>query len=339
MSPKPARPKTPPRVYLLVGEEDLLIEQALAGLLDAVIPPADRDLNLDVVRADEAPIADVITRVDTLPFFGSLRVVVVKDADRWTAADQEKMAAYLDQGPPPSMLFLVAGEVDRRRKLYAAVKRTGVIREFPRLRTYQLSSWVTARAKQQGGAIDRDAAETLVGLVGSDLRQLALELDKTFAYAGGSQVSRADVEAAASRRAETTIFNLVDAIGDRKTAQALAYLVDILAGEAPPYVLFMIARQFRLLLRTRVLKSTRRDAAALPRALGVPSYLVDRLVKQAANFPRDAFPAIFSRLQEADRAIKSTGHEELALETLVVELCGGISPAGASARREAFEQP
>lgn len=340
MTPRSVRPTSAPRVYLFVGEEDLLIEQAVAELLDAVIPPADRDLNLDVVRADELAVGDVITRVDTLPFFGAHRVVVVKDADRWNAADQEKMAEFLDRGAPPSILLLVARDLDRRRKLYAAVKRSGVIREFPRLRSYQLASWVTARVKQQGGAIDRDAAETLVGLVGSDLRQLALELDKTFAYAGDQRVSRADVEAAASRRAETTIFNLVDAIGDRKTAQALTYLVDILAEEAPPYVLFMIARQFRLLLRVRVLQSARREPAALQRALGVPPYLVDRLVKQAANFPQQSFPAVFARLQEADRAIKSTGHEDLALETLVVDLCGGApwGPRRALARREAFEQ-
>lgn len=333
MSPRASKPKSPPRVYLLVGEEDLLIEQALAELLDAVIPPADRDLNLDIVRADEVPVADIITLVDTLPFFGAYRVVVVKDADRWSAADQERMADSLDHGAPPSMLILVAGALDRRRKLFGAVKRIGEIREFPRLRAYQLTSWVTARVTSQGATIDRDAADTLVRLVGSDLRQLALELDKVMAYAGDNRIGRADVEAAAGRRAETTIFNLVDAIGDRNASRALAHLVDILAEDAPPYVLFMIARQFRLLLRARVLRGGRRDAAALQRALGLPPYIVERVLKQAANFPRETFPGIFARLQDADRAIKSTGHEDLALQTLVVELCGGVSPVPASASR------
>lgn len=339
MSARPARPQTPPRVYLLVGEETLLIDQALAELLDAVIPPGDRDLNLDIVRAAEVPIQDIITRMDTLPFFGAHRVVVVKGADRWIAADQERVAAYLEQGPPPSILILVAETLDRRRKLFGAAKRIGVVRDFPRLRAYQRTSWVTARTTQQGGTIDRDAAEALVGLVGSDLRQLALELDKVMAYAGGQRVSRADVDAAAGRHAETTIFNLVDAIGDRKTSQALAHLVDILAEAAPPYVLFMIARQFRLLLRARALPAQRRDETALQRALGVPPYIVERVVKQASNFPKEAFPGIFARLQEADRAIKSTGHEDLALETLVVELCGGAPPSAPLPRRDALEQP
>ncbi|HEV8352810.1 MAG TPA: DNA polymerase III subunit delta [bacterium] len=322
MNPPRAKPQPSPAVHLLVGEEDLLVEQALAELLDAVIPAADRALNLDVVRADEAPIDDIITRVDTLPFFGAHRVVVVRDADRWNAADQERLAAYLDHGPPPSVLILVAGALDRRRKLFSAVKRAGSVREFPRLKTYQLASWVSGRAKQQDRAIDRDAADALVALVGSGLRQLALELDKVVAFAGDRpRVTRADVEAAASRRAETTIFHLVDAVGERRTERALRHLVDILAEEAPPYVLFMIARQFRLLLRARSLQAQRREGAALQRALGVPPFLVERVLAQARNFPLEVFPAIFARLQDADRAVKSTGHPDLALETLVVELC------------------
>jgi len=333
VTPKPAKPASP-TVHLLVGEEDLLIEQALAELLDAVIPPAERPLNLDVARADEVPLEDVITRVDTLPFFGAHRVVVVKDADRWNAADQERLAAYLDYGPPPSILILVAASLDRRRKLFSAVKRAGAVREFPRMRTYQLASWVAARAKQHGRAIDRDAADALVALVGAGLRQLALELDKVIAFAGeGVRITRAHVDAAASRQAETTIFNLVDAVGERRTERALRSLVDILAGEAPPYVLFMIARQFRLLLRARTLQAQKRDQAALQRALGVPPFLVDRVLAQARNFPPETFPGIFARLQEADRAIKSTGHEELALETLIVELCGESVTTGSEGSR------
>ncbi|HEY3248333.1 MAG TPA: DNA polymerase III subunit delta [bacterium] len=315
-------PKAPPGVYLLLGEEDLLVEQAQAALLDAVIAPAERDLNLDSVRADESAITDVITRVDTLPFFGARRVVVIRDVDRWDAAAQERLAAYLELGAPPSILILTATALDRRRKLYSAVRKAGEVREFPRPKSYQLASWVTARAKDHGRTIDREAADALVAMVGSGLRQLALELEKVIAFAGDrTRITREDVAAAASRLAETTIFNLADAIGERRADRALRFLIDILAEAAAPYVLFMIARQFRLLLRARVLLSQQRDPAALQRALGIAPFLVERVLAQARNFPLDAFPGIFGRMQEADRAIKSTGHPEMALETLIVELC------------------
>src|SRR5437667_10482823 len=113
------------QVYLLHGEEDLLIDQALAVLLDGLMPAEERDLNLDVLRAGEIALPDLVTRLDTLPLLGRRRVVVVKDADACKPPEQERLAAYLEQGPPPAALILLAQGLDRARRLYAAVARTG----------------------------------------------------------------------------------------------------------------------------------------------------------------------------------------------------------------------
>jgi len=310
------------QVYLLQGEEDLLIDQALAVLLDRLMPAEERDLNLDVLRAGEIALPDLVTRLDTLPFFGRRRVVVVKDPDAWKAPEQERLAAYLEQGPPPSALILVAQGLDRRRKLYTTIRRIGEVQEFPRMSVRQLPSWIAERARQAGRRLDADAVDALVALVGPGLRQLSLEMEKAFAYAGDrDRITRADIEAAVSRVSETTIFMLVDAIGARQAGQALRHLTDILREEAPPYVLFMIARQFRMLYRSSVLLAARKPLAMLQEVLGVPPFIVRRIAEQAKNFSPVSFPRIFARLLEADRAIKGTGHPQLALEMLIADLC------------------
>lgn len=309
-------------MYLLHGEEDLLIDQALAALLDRLIPRADRDLNLDVLYADEIAVTDLITRLDTLPFFGQRRVVVVKGADAWKAADQERLAEYLEQGPPPSAFILITESLDRRRKLYITMRKVGEIQEFPRLSVRQLPSWINERVREQRRRLDPDAVDALIAMVGPGLRQLSFELDKLFAFVGARErITREDVEAAVSRLSESTIFMLVDAIGAQRADQALRYLDDILREEAPPYVLFMIARQFRLLLRASTLLARRRSPATIQEALAVPPFVARRIADQAGNFPPGVFPAIFARLQDADRAVKTTGHPRLALETLIADLC------------------
>jgi len=315
-------------VYLLLGEEDLLADQALAELLDRLIPPGERDLNLDVVRADEIAIADLVTLVDTLPFFGQRRAVVVKDADLWKPPDQERLASYLDRGTPPAALILVARQLDRRRRLYTTVRRLGEIQEFPRLTLRQLPAWVTERVRREGRRIDPDAVDALIALAGPGLRQLSLELEKLFAYVESlDRITRRDVEAAVSRTSERTIFMLVDAIGARQPGEALRALADILHEEAPPYVLFMVARHFRLLMRASLLRARKRPVGAIQEALGVPPYVARKMMAQAEAFPPSAFPAIFARLHEADRAIKSAGHPRLALETLIATLCQPLPQA------------
>ncbi|TMJ07319.1 MAG: hypothetical protein E6G99_07105 [Bacillati bacterium ANGP1] len=90
-------------------------------------------------------------------------------------------------------------------------------------------------------------------------------------------------------------------------------------------MLFMIARQFRMLYRSSVLLAARKPLAMLQEVLGVPPFIVRRIAEQAKNFSPVSFPRIFARLLEADRAIKGTGHPQLALEMLIADLC---VPAG-----------
>lgn len=315
-------PKPQTHVYLLLGEEDFLVDQALATLLDRLIPAEERALNLDVVHADEVSLTDLITRIDTLPFFGQRRVVVVKGADALKPADQERLAAYLEQGSPPSALILVAEGLDRRRKLFNVIRKVGEAQEFPRLSVRQLPSWISDWARQQDRRFDPDAVEALIALVGPGLRQMAMELEKLLAFTGGKvRITKRDVDAAVSRLSESTIFMLVDAIGEKRADQAFRHVADILQEEAAPYVLFMIARQFRMLLRASVLLARKKSVTVVQESLGVPPFVARRISEQARNFPLAAFPGLFARLQEADRAIKTTGHPRLALETLIADLC------------------
>lgn len=324
------RASAPSHVYLLLGEEDVLVEQAVTRLLDQLIPAEERALNLDAVRADEIELTDLITRVDTLPFFGQRRAVIVKDVDAWTPSEQERLAAYLDRGTPPSALMLIASELDRRRKLYTTVRRVGEVQEFPRLSVRELPAWIKDRVKREGRRIDQEAIDALVARVGPGLRQLGLELEKLFALVSpDASITRQDVESVVSRLSESTIFMLVDAIGEQRAGQALWHLDDLLREEAPPYVLFMIARQFRMLLKASVLQARKASPAAVQQALGVPPFVARRMADQAKNFPPAIFTRIFERLEEADRAIKTTGHPRLALETLIAELTMPVSSLGA----------
>src|SRR2546422_11633597 len=93
-------PAADAHVYLLHGEEDLLIDQALAVLLDRLVPAEERDLNLDVLRATEIAITDLVTRLDTPPFLGPRRVVLGKEPHARKAPGQGPLAACLGQGAP-----------------------------------------------------------------------------------------------------------------------------------------------------------------------------------------------------------------------------------------------
>jgi DNA polymerase-3 subunit delta len=166
------------------------------------------------------------------------------------------------------------------------------------------------------------AAETLVALAGGNLRDLDHEVAKVAAFAGDRpQVTRADVEAIATRVGEASIFTLVDAVGGGDAPGALRALNDILATHEPLQVLFMVARQFRLIVRANTLAGRRDAGPGLAEQLGLPPFVARKIVDQARGYRADQFPEIFGALEAADRAIKTGTPPRLVLETLFVRLC------------------
>ena len=327
---KPERSARPaPTVYLLIGEEDWLAEAALHRLLDDLLPIEERDLNLDIVDAGEMPIQDIITRCETLSFFGSWRAVVVRRGEALRAPDQDALADYLEHGPPPSVLILLAEKLDKRRRLFGVLQRTGRIIPCDRPSPEDLPAWIRTRVEEGGKMITPEAAQTLVVLVGGALRELASEIDKLVSYMGDRRgITVEDVHAVASHVAEATVFELMDAVGHRQAERALKLLQVVLAEEAPIKVLFMLGDQIRMLLKTKALLERHPipgrplPAGAIREALGTRAFLFSRYRAQVAAFGRLDVSTVLRLLVETDTEIK-TGQKSprLALETLIVGLC------------------
>jgi DNA polymerase-3 subunit delta len=311
-------------VYLLLGDEDFRADQALASLLDTLLPPEERALNLDVVYAGEAPVQDIVTRCETLPFFGARRVVVVRRGEGLRAPEQDALADYLEPGPPPCALVLIAASLDRRRRLYAVIQRVGRVIPCGRLDPDDLPGWVRARARAEGKTIAPGAAYALIGRVGGGLRELGLEIAKLAAFAGDrATITEDDVRTVASHLAEGTVFELMDAVGRRDAASALRLLHAVLAiGEPPGRILYLLEDQLRMLLRTRALVERRAPAADVRAVLGARAWLYGRYRQQVAMFEAMDVRYIFALLVETDEAIKTgVSAPRLAIEALIARLC------------------
>jgi DNA polymerase-3 subunit delta len=315
--------RTDAHVYALLGEEDVRAEHALRKILDDLLPAEERPLNLDVVDAEETPVQEIITCCETLPFFGARRVVVIRRADALRAPDQEALAAYLDQGPPPSVVVVVADTLDRRRRLYGVLQRLGRVIPCGRLDPEELPAWVTAQVKREGKRITSEAAQALIGLVGGGLRELGSEIGKLVAYAGDRDtITASDVGANSSHVAEATVFELMDAVGHRQGERALGLLQSVLAeGEPPVRVLYMLGDQLRMILRTKALVDRRAHPAEIRETLGTRAWLFSRYRLQATAFAHMDVTRMLGLLLETDALIKTGGAPpRLALETLIVRL-------------------
>jgi DNA polymerase III delta subunit len=153
-----------------------------------------------------------------------------------------------------TLIFTVAGNVDKRLRLFKLVDKIGVTLELPALKSERdVADFIQLKLSSERVRIDPDALHELTVRVGTDAQVLTNELNKLITYVGERRhIARADVVAVVAPTAELGVFEVVDAVAERQTAAALEHLDGMLAQHAQPFmILGMLMRQFRLLLQAR----------------------------------------------------------------------------------------
>jgi DNA polymerase-3 subunit delta len=341
----------PPRFYLLHGPDEFGSAEFVDGLKAQMGDPAMASLNTAVFDGRTAALPEIRAICDTLPFLTAHRLVIVDgwltrllsrtdgEDDEGAEAESEPrrggtarevMAAlvdYLPQLPESTRLVLLERrDLPPRNVVLKAAQAAdwAEVRLFDLPKGEKLVGWIRARAKAEGGEITREAAQALAE-VEDDPRALGHEVTKLLTYAGFARpVDLEDVQLLTPAGGEAKVFDLVDAIGQRRGPQAMRELHKLLETAEPLYVLSMIVRQYRLLLQAKELLGERASEADISKALGLHPFPTGKVCAQARNFTLAGLERIYQRLLEYDVGIK-TGQIDAAaaLDTLV----GGLTAA------------
>lgn len=311
-------------VYLIYGEEELLLERALHRLRARIAEVADLEFNHDSFQGENADAADVVAAANTLPFASERRLVVVHGVDRMKAADQAVLAAYAADPCPTTCLVLVAGKMRKDSKLLKAVAAQGGAAEYKPPRRSEYPAWVVGLFEDKGRRLHRDAAEALVRSVGRDLRRLEIEADKVIAYAGERiEITREDVTSVVTETAPVSIFEFLDAVGARECGPAIELLDDLLgSGEDIMSVHAMTLRHIRTLLSVRALADRNAGIPQIQRELGMAEWQAQRAVRQARRYePAELSRALRDAAEMEARMKSGRGEPRLLFERWLVDLC------------------
>jgi DNA polymerase-3 subunit delta len=309
--------RAPRRAYLLAGAESLLREDALAALRRAVIGDADPAFLLDRFDAGVAP-GELVDALHTLPVLAARRLVVLVEPEGRRGSASALLDAVADWAggadarADDAVLVVAASRPDRRARWVKAFGDGVVECDAPRT-AREISAFAREEAARQEVALERGVAEALAERIGPQLQLLRMEIGKLALLAGpGEPVSRAHVGVGTALAAEEPIWDLTDAIGEGRTADALHVLARQLgAGEPPPVLLGALVSHFRRLLRIA-------SGADVPG----PPFVRKKLASQAKRYGSARLRAALGALHETDLALKGAGalRPELALERVVIAL-------------------
>lgn len=322
-------------VYYLVGDEDILKDEAVVAIAERVLDPAARPLNLDDRRAGDLDPESFHTLVNTVPLLTERRVVVIRGVEAWKRKPKLRdiVARYVAAPAGGTVLVLVqsAGE-----KPDAALAERATLVALDRLKPERVGAWLRHRAKALGLALEPEAAEHLQNATGGDLAVLEGELSKLAATLGERSVTLDDVTRFVGVRHGETPFDLVDAIMERESAHATD-LLDTVLGQPGVTGVRVVMMLGTALLGTRAVRA-QFERGARGGALESAAFTVLRAARppglrswhdEAARWARWAtrwtdaeLIDAMRRALDADRALKSAvvSREAAVLERLVLAL-------------------
>ena len=211
--------------YYLHGEEEFRKEEAIRYVIDHAVDPATRDFNLDQRKGAELNGEALGSLLAMPPMMAERRAVVIRDITGLKKDARAALEAYLAR-PAEDLLLILTSPADAKPDKTIAELATAV--EFEPLSGAQVPRWIAARAEKLGVQITPAAASLLQDAVGTDLSQLATEMDKLAAFANGAGIDEKAVSAVVGIRREETLGNLLDAVAMRDVPRAMAALPIVL---------------------------------------------------------------------------------------------------------------
>lgn len=316
---------------LYYGDDRVSMDAAVRELT-ARLEPSTAAANLTRFDGATADLSEVAAACQSMPFLGELRLVLVERlGERLKAVGREAASEFVRSAsslPPTTDLVAIEPELKgdgSAHPLFAEAQRSGEVKCFSLGGAESVEQWIARRAQEVGAEISREAGEELHRRVGDDALQLRSELDKLITYClGEGRIELQDVRQMVPASVQSSVFDLVDAIGRKQAARALELVQGLLVRQSEPaaVVLAMIGRQFRLLVMAKELLSQRASPGEMAAELQVPAWLVRRLVEQSRHFAMPELERALERTLYADYATKGGGDmpEASVLTQLVADL-------------------
>jgi len=295
----------------------------------------------------EFSLAGILDDARALSLFASERLIWVVNAEAalprgrsdeeesesaGSSSDGAALAAYLkDPTPGVAMVFEAIRfdfesddkrKQDRVRKFYAAVPDVVELRRFA---SHEARAEAESLARRAGFRIDPAALDLLVEALGADMARIAVEIEKLALYAGARSIGVEDIASLVPDARATTIFALVNALGRRDRARALAILDTLTReGEYLPLALAFLSSQFRLALAAREagLKSAQQIQGHFAR-MGVPMWgsRADQVYQTLSKFAKPQLEGALKLIFEADRGLRDARPDDrVIMEQFVLKL-------------------
>tara|TARA_R110002074_G_scaffold248728_3_gene420632 strand:+ start:269 stop:1270 length:1002 start_codon:yes stop_codon:yes gene_type:complete len=297
-------------IYFLMGEEPYYIDKISDFIEENILDEAEKGFNQTVMYGRDVSIEDIMGSAKRFPMMAERQVIIIKEAQDLSRTI-EKLTSYAEN-PQPSTVLVINykyKKLDKRKKLYKAIDKIGLIYDSKRLYENQVSDWIRRVLGGKKYQVEPKAAQMLVEFLGTDLSKINNELEKlTTILPAGSIITPEHIEENIGISKDFNNFELRKAIGEKdvfKANQIINYFAQNPKNNPLVMTISLLNSFFTQVLMYHGLQNKSRDHVA--KALGVRPFFVTDYITASKNYPMRKVAQIIALLRDADVKSKGVG--------------------------------
>jgi DNA polymerase III subunit delta len=333
-------------VYLLTGEEPYEIERVLSNVREVVLSGAMAAFNEEKLVAGEVAVDRVLSAAKMVPMMAKQRLVVVRTIERWETRSSEspdddadagrtspldRLAEYAASPASTTCLVLIGGKIDGRRKLMNTARKGGFLVMCEPLPRGALPGFVTREASARGHTISSEVADLLAEIAGPELASVVDAIERLSLYVGpGQPITEDAIAACLVRMRQSTVWELVNAVGRRELGPALAALDDVYdARDRGLRLVGLLAWSLRQLIKFDAATRGGASPEEAARRAGAPPFKARDLASQVRRLGAGELQRWLLLLAETDLELKGSKRPARAtIEGTIMRMCHGPALAG-----------
>ncbi len=310
-------------IYFLMGEEAYFIDKITQYIEKNVLQEEEKGFNQMVLYGRDVSVEDIVSNAKRYPMMAERQVVIVKEAQDLSRTI-EKLVSYAENPQPTTVLVVCYKykKIDKRKKLYKAVQKSGLIYESKKLYENQVSGWIQEVLASKKYGIEPKATQLLVEFLGTDLGKINNELEKLqIILPEGTQITALQIEENIGISKDFNNFELRKAIGTRDIVKAhriINYFAQNPKDNPLVVTISLLFGYFSQVLQYHGLGDKSKGNVASK--LKINPYFVSDYSTAAQNYPMKKVSQIIGLLREADVKSKGVGATNMPSGDLLKEL-------------------
>lgn len=296
-------------VYLLHGEESYYIDLISDALEKTVLTEAQKGFDQTLLYGKDTSITTIVNTAKRYPMMSDYQLIVIKEAQelKWKT-EEDFLLKYVENLTPTTILVLAFkyGKFDKRKKIYKALDKAGVVVESAKLYDNKVAEWIVDLFRAEGHTIHPQASSMMAEYLGTDLSKIANEVEKLLLNVPkGEEILPKHIEQNIGISKDYNVFELQSALAKRNTLKAVQivnYFAENPKSNPLPMVIGTLGNYFTKILKYHYLPDKSPQSAA--KQLGVHTFFLKEYELAARNFNRRKTFDIINQLSVYDLKTK-----------------------------------